>query len=155
MSQRKYPRLWAPIAVGIMGSALAAAVGVSRGWGAASGVEVAVFLVAAFVYLLGGSDSDAGAVLGNRPDERQVLVRLKSQALAMKVMYLGALIGWAVAIALKGLYWPFDLIFSAGGLAYFIGLGLYGAHEDRPIGPIGSTDALQDYPRDPYNSMNG
>lgn len=104
MSRRKYPRLWSPIAVGIMGSALAAAVGVSRGWGAASGVEVAVFLVAAFVYLLGGSDSDAGAVLGNRPDERQVLLRLKSQALAMKVVFLGALIGWAVAIALKGLY---------------------------------------------------
>ena len=35
MSRRKYPRLWSPIAVGIMGSALAAAVGVSRGWGAA------------------------------------------------------------------------------------------------------------------------
>ena len=104
MSRRKYPRLWSPIAVGIMGSALAAAVGVSRGWGAASGVEAAVFLVAAFVYLLGGSDSDPGAVLGNRPDERQVLLRLKSQALAMKVVFLGALIGWAVAIALKGLY---------------------------------------------------
>jgi hypothetical protein len=152
MTRRKHPRVWAPISVGIMGSAIVVAVGVSRGWGAAIGVAVAVFVIAAFFYLVGGSDSDAGAVFGNRADERQALVALKAQALALRVMVLGALVGWAIAIALKGLYWPFDLIFSAGGITFWIGLGIYGVREDSPIG---STDALQDPASDPHNLMNG
>jgi hypothetical protein len=134
-----------------MGTALAVAVAVSRGWSAAIGVEVAVFLIAAYLYLLGGNDSDAGAVIGNRADERQKLVRLKAQSLAMTVMYLAALIAWAVAIALKGLYWPFDLIFSCGGITFLIGLQIYGVRADSPIG---STDALQDRSGDPHNSIS-
>jgi hypothetical protein len=149
MIRRKLLRLRVPISTTVLGSALAVAVGVSRGWSAAFGIEVVVFLIAAYVYMMGHNDSDTGAVLGSRTDERQTIVRLRAQALAMRVMYVAALIAWAVAIALKGLYWPFDLIFSLGGVSFLVGIQIYGVREDS------SFDALPDASREPGGSLTG
>jgi hypothetical protein len=93
-------RLQVPMTMAIVGSAIAVASLVSKGWGAALGVEV--FTVAATLgfYALGRRDSDLGAASGGRSDERQASIQGQAAALSGIAMTIAALVGFIVTTAL-------------------------------------------------------
>lgn len=71
MNQTKQNRLRVPIVMAAVGTAIAVATALGRGLAAAALGEA--FTVAATLgyYYLGGRDSDTGALVGARADERQ------------------------------------------------------------------------------------
>jgi hypothetical protein len=127
MTTIKHPRLRVPGVMAIGGSAIAIASWVSSGWEAALVVEL--FTVAATIgyYVLGGRDSDAGALFGSRPDERQANVGLRAGALAGSVTSIVAVGGFVIATAVGSATWPFALFCGVGAVSFLAGLLLYRA----------------------------
>jgi hypothetical protein len=131
MNGKRHSRLRVPAGIAAMGTVIAGAVGVGRGWSAAITVEIFVFLAAAYIYGLARSDSDVGAVFGRRTDERQRLIEMKARELSMVVMYLASVVCVAIALSLKQNYWQADVIGSVGGISFMLGLMIYSPHRDR------------------------
>ena len=126
MTSIRNRRLRRPAGMLAAGAVLAAATGVGQGWGAAIAVMVVAMAAAVFYYGAGGRDSDCGALVGGRADERQALIRTRAQAQAGTVVYAAAVIGAIVALALRGpghwaSYWPFGLVVVAGTVSYWWG----------------------------------
>jgi hypothetical protein len=119
-------RLRAPAIMTIGGTGLAAAVAVAKGWEYAIPPEVIAVLAAIGYYAWAGRDSDMGAMLGARVDERQSLLRMQAQALAGVAGTTAGVIGYMVAIALKDPVWPFVLILGVQVIAFIAGLAIYG-----------------------------
>jgi uncharacterized membrane protein len=124
----------APTVVAVAGSVLAGAVAIGHFWGDALITEVITLLLGIGYFALTRSDSDVGAIYGRRADERQRQVLLKASRLAFVVMISAAYSCAVIAVALGGTYWQADLIGSLGGVAYLLGMMVYGAHEDDPAG---------------------
>lgn len=122
MTQRLRPRLRAPILTAGVGLALAVAVAVAAGWMAAAPVAVVSLTAAAAYYWLGGTDTDAGAMIACRADERQRTVRLQVRALAGFLMFVGASAGALVAALAKQPAWPYAVIVGIGVLTFVGGL---------------------------------
>jgi len=117
-------RLRAPIAMLASGAVLAVVGGIGQGWGAAVGVMVVAIAAAVFYYGVGGRDSDYGALIGDRADERQALIKTEAEALSGTATYAAAVIGAVVALALRGpghwgSYWPFGLAVVVGTVSYW------------------------------------
>jgi F0F1-type ATP synthase assembly protein I len=55
---------------------------------------------------------------------------MKARELAMVAMYLSAVVCVAIALALKQNYWQADAIGSVGGLAFILGLRIYGPRNE-------------------------
>jgi len=94
------PRLRVPAAMAVLGTAATTAVVVSQGWTTAMYVEIAWIALAVGYYVWGGKDTDVGAVIGSRADERQASLETKVTALQGKVMTAGAVVAlpsWACA----------------------------------------------------------
>ncbi len=107
------------------GSAIAIGSWIGQGLGAGLSVEI-VTLVATFgYYVLGGRDSDLGALFGSRPDERQVSIDLRATAFTAHVLILVAVGGVVVSMAMGALVWPFLLFGVVGGVTYVVGLLIY------------------------------
>jgi hypothetical protein len=119
------PRLRVPAVMIIAGSAIAAAIVVSRGWARAIPLEVVVITIAFGYYAWGGSDTDSGALVGSRPDERQASLQLKVMALQARVMAWVAIIGYVIAIAVRASAWPFELFAVVGAVTGLAGLMIY------------------------------
>ncbi len=116
-------RLRVPIAMLAWGAVLAAAAGIGQGWGAAIAVAVVMIAAAVYYYTAGGRDSDYGALIGDRADERQALIHTRAEALSGTAVYAAAVIGAIVALALRGpghwgSYWPFGLVIVVGTVSY-------------------------------------
>lgn len=122
MTQRLRPRLRAPILTAVVGLALAVAVAVAAGWMAAAPVAVVSLTAAAAYYWLGGTDTDAGAMIARRADERQRTVRLQVRALAGFLMLAGASAGALVAALVNQPAWPYALTVGIGVLTFVGGL---------------------------------
>jgi hypothetical protein len=121
----KHPRLVVPAVMAILGTVIAIASWIGAGWGAGVGVEL-VTIVAAIGYLvLGGRDSDVGALIGSRPDERQASVGLRATALAGFVLTVVALGGLVIASAMGRTVWPFSLFCIVGAVSFVVGLLIY------------------------------
>jgi hypothetical protein len=133
MKSAKLRRLRAPAAMIVGGAGLAAAVVVARGWKSAIGVVLIVVIAAVGYYIVGGRDSDFGAMIGREVDERQKLLRTRAQALAGVAVAFTAVIGYTVAIALRDPVWPFALFAGVDVAAFITGLVIFGAH-----GPLGN-----------------
>jgi len=120
-----HPRLLVPGVMAVGGSTIALATLVSSGWGAALAVEA--FTIAATIgyYVVGGRDSDVGAMLGGRPDERQVGVETKAAAVAGIVTSVVALGGFVVATAVGSAVWPFALFCCVSAASFLAGLVIY------------------------------
>ena len=71
------PRLRAPAQVAVIGLAGAAAIVAGYGWGNAIPFAVLAVALAIGVYVWGGRDTDRGALIGSRPDERQASLQKK------------------------------------------------------------------------------
>jgi hypothetical protein len=118
-------RLRTPIVMLAWGAVLAVAVAIGDGGvGGAIGVAVVCIAAAVYYYGAGGQDSDYGALIGERADERQALIRTRAQALAGTAMAAVALAGAVVELALRGAdhwgsYWPFGLVVAVGAVSYW------------------------------------
>ena len=66
------PRMRTPVSVAVMGTVVAAALAVSQGWAVGIVIEVVFVALAAGYWAWGGKDTDVGAVIGHRADERQI-----------------------------------------------------------------------------------
>ena len=122
------PRLRKPLLRAIAGTGVAAAWAIgSPHWWLAIVIEVSTLGYAVGWYRWGGQDTDEGALLGSRADERQQLVGQQAMALAAKFALIGAYIGVVVAFALKPVEaWPFVGVLAVGGFGYLFGLSQYG-----------------------------
>jgi hypothetical protein len=127
----KNGRLRAPTMMIVVGTGLAAAVVAGRGWGTAIPTEVIVVVSAIGYYVWGGGDSDMGAMIGSRVDERQSLLRMRAQALAAIAVAVTGLVGYTVAVALRDPVWPFALLLGVEVIVFLAGLVIYGARDAR------------------------
>ena len=109
------------------GGGLAAADAVGQGWKQAIGVAVITVIAAIGYYIVGGRDSDYGAMIGSKVDERQNLLRTRAQALGGVAVALAAVIGYMVAIALRDPVWPFALFACVDAAAFVAGLVIFRA----------------------------
>lgn len=119
------PRLRVPAAMAVLGTAATAVVVVSQGWMTALYVEIAWVVLAVGYYVWGGKDSDVGAVLGSRADERQASLEMKVTALQGKVMTAAAAVAFLVAVAVKATIWPFAIFVALAGLSGVAGWAIY------------------------------
>lgn len=120
------PRLRTPVRVATLGTVTAAAIVVGQGWGNAITFEVAMVAMAIGSYVWGGRDSDRGALIGSRADERQASLQMKVNAFQGNVMTLAAPAAFLIAIALKAKpLWPFALFVVVAGLSGLVGWAIY------------------------------
>jgi hypothetical protein len=131
MKSARRGRLAAPAIMIIFGTGLAAAAAAAQGWEAAIPTEAITVIAAIGYYIWGGRDSDMGAMLGSRADERQSLLRMQAQALAGVAGVIAGLAGYMVAVALKDPVWPFVLVLSVQVITFIAGLAIYGARGAR------------------------
>jgi hypothetical protein len=81
-------------------------------------------------YAWAGEDTDEGALLGSRADERQQLVGQQALALAGKIALAAAYVGVLATLAFKRAdLWPFLAMFAVTGFGYLLGLSNYGSGE--------------------------
>jgi hypothetical protein len=125
------PRLRKPLVRAIAGTGVAAAWAIgSPHWWLAIVIEVSTLGYAFGWYVWAGQDTDEGALLGSRADERQKVVGQQAMALAGKFALIGSYIGLVVALALKpGESWQFGTVLIVGGFGYLFGLSQYGQSE--------------------------
>jgi len=129
------PRLRKPVWIALAGAVFAAAWLVRGGplWWVSILAVIAAAARAVSWYLMGGKDTDEGALAGSRADERQQLLSLRSRALAFNFVAVAAFIGLTVAIAVKATWWwPFLVILAVAGFGYLLGLSNYGVAEEDP-----------------------
>lgn len=121
-------RLRVPTVMAIGGCAIALASLIGSGWGAALGVVLVTTAATAGYYVLGGRDTDVGAVFGAQLDERQANIEMRATALAGTAMCLVAVVGFVIATALGQATWPFILFSVVGAAAFVAGLVVYRVH---------------------------
>jgi uncharacterized membrane protein len=126
MTARKHRRLWTPAIAVVAGSVIALSVGISQSWLSALISEVIALAWAVNLYVIGGRDTDIGAVVGSEGDERQEFVKLRAARLCMVVVVFAIVAGCLVAAATKNPIWPFQAGAVLIGIAYFYGLWFYG-----------------------------
>jgi hypothetical protein len=86
-------------------------------------------------YSWAGDDTDEGALLGSRADERQQLVAQQALALAGRIALAAAYLGVVVTVAFKRAdAWPFAAMFVITGFGYLLGLSNYGSGESADDG---------------------
>jgi hypothetical protein len=127
------PRLRKPVGAALAGLLFAAAWLVRGGplWWVSINAVILTAARVAWLYRLGGKDTDEGALAGSRVDERQQLVSLRSRALACNLAAVASFIGLTAAIAVRAAWWwPFLVTLLITGYGYLLGLGSYGAAEE-------------------------
>ncbi len=112
----------------VAGTGIAIATWIGNGWRGALSVEVVTVIATIAYFVLGGRDSDVGALFGSRADERQATINTRATVLTAHVLVLVALGGVLVSIAVGSLVWPFLLFGVVGGVTYVIGLVVYQRH---------------------------
>lgn len=127
------PRLRLPLWTAVAGLAFAAAWLVRGGplWWVSIMAVIGTAVRAFSVYRMGGTDTDEGALVGSRSDERQQLISLRSRALGWNLAMVAAFIGMTIAVAVKGAWWwPFGVTLAVGSFGYLLGLSNYGVAEE-------------------------
>ena len=126
------PRLRKPLLRAIAGLVIAGAWAIGGGaqrW-LAIVIAVSVLCYAVGWYVWAGQDTDEGALLGSRADERQKLVGQKARALAGVVAAAAAYTGLVITLAVKrDDAWPFAVMLLVTGFGYLFGLSSYGSGE--------------------------
>jgi hypothetical protein len=119
------PRLRVPAVMAGLGTAIAVGSLAGSGWSAALAVEAVTVVATIGYYAWGGRESDVGALVGSRPDERQVSVGLRASALAGIIMSYAAVFGFVIETARGRSAWPFALFCVIGAVTFMIGLVIY------------------------------
>jgi MFS family permease len=112
-----------------VGAAIVVAIGgATHGWATLVDiVPIPVILVGAF-YVLGGRDSDTGAVVRHQLDERQAYERLKVQALVGRVLSVAVAVAYIAASAAKSALWPWAILLGLMAISFIGGRLIYGEH---------------------------
>jgi hypothetical protein len=118
-------RLLVPATMAIGGSAIAIATWIGQGFGNALGIEIVTVVATIGYFVLGGRDSDFGAIFGSRPDERQANIDLRATAFTGMALTLLAIGGVIVTTAMGKLVWPFMLFAVVGGVTYVVALLIF------------------------------
>jgi hypothetical protein len=85
----------------------------------------------AVLYRGGGTDTDAGALVGGRADERLKLVSTPSWALAGRTAMIAAFLGLTIAVGVRALeWWQFAIMLVITGFGYLFGLSNNGFADD-------------------------
>jgi hypothetical protein len=121
----KRPRILVPAVMAIGGTAIAVGLWIGNGWRAALGVELLTVVAACGYLVLGGRDTDFGAMIASKPDERQASIGMRAAALSGVTLCIAALGGVVIATAMGRLVWPFLLFSVVGSTAYLMGLVIY------------------------------
>lgn len=125
MMRRVPPRLRAPLSILAGGAVIAAVVPPTHGWKPLLGLGLFTVLCAAGWYLAGGRDSDFGALMGDKADERQAYRRLKVQALVGIVMSVAVGVAYLAALAAKATIWPLGILIFVPGVTFIVGWAIY------------------------------
>ena len=128
MNDLRRRRLRAPLFTAACGLALAIPVAVTAGWAPAAAIAAIDGTAALAYYWLGGRDSDLGALIAARADERQTTVRLWVRAFAAVALMVVATIGAIASAALGRTSWPYAMIVALGAACFLAGLGFYSRH---------------------------
>jgi hypothetical protein len=143
------PRLRAPAGLAVGGTVIAAALLASQGWAAAIPVEVVFVALATGYYVWGGKDTDLGAVIGSRADERQASMQMRVTALQGKVMTAAAIVAFLSAVAIKATIWPFAVFVALAGISGLAGWAIYREHDDGQDDGAGAEHAEPPVPIKP------
>jgi hypothetical protein len=142
MTRSSPRRLWVPAVAGIGGSAISLAVGIGQHtWAATVIGETVTAIAVVFIYLTAKRDSDLGALLGLRADERQELIRLKASRVSAVVAVAGSVVACVIAAAINAAYWPFEALYITSGAAYLVSIRVYGAREEVEKGDSAEDDS--------------
>jgi hypothetical protein len=109
----------------LAGGAAIAAVVPAHGWRPLLGLGLFTVLCAAGWYLAGGRDSDFGALMRDKADERQAYRRLKTQALVGIVTSGAILVTYLAALATKATIWPLGILLFVPGVTFIAGWAMY------------------------------
>jgi uncharacterized membrane protein len=143
MTKRRRIQWWIPLTILVVGSAISLSVGLGQRSGRAIVIgEVVTVVVAVVRMLLSAGTSDLGAVLGNRVDERQALIRLKASRVCAIVGVGGAIVAGVATAAIHETYWPYGVIYLVAGFSYLISLWVYGADREVPEGMTPPRDQI-------------
>ncbi|MGB8195816.1 MAG: hypothetical protein WCF25_02260 [Acidimicrobiales bacterium] len=134
MNKWSNARLLVPSTVVTAGSVIAVAVGIGHTWRGAIVAEAVTLAIATAYYVATGRDSDAGAIYGQRSDERQAAVLMEASRRAFIVMLFAAFVCVVVTVALDVDYWQADVIGSLGALTFLFGLRFLGGPNHRTSG---------------------
>jgi hypothetical protein len=119
------PRLRAPVSMLVGGAVIAAFVVPSHGWKTLLGLGPLTVVMAAGWYLSGGRDSDFGALMRDKADERQAYRRLKTQALVGIVTSVAVGVAYLVALAARATLWPLSILIFVPGVTFVVGWAIY------------------------------
>jgi len=127
------PRWRAPAVMLAGGTVIDVAVGIGHGWhwGAEIILALLTILAAAGYYLLGGRDTDTGAIYSGHMDERQLLIWTQAMALSGWVVSLALLVAFVIALVLGKPTWPFALVLGIGVVTFFGATAVYRRREAR------------------------
>lgn len=143
------PRLGTPMSVALIGTVVAAALAVGQGWTVGIVIEVVFVALAAGYWAWGGKDTDVGAVIGHRADERQASLEMKVTALQGKVMTGAAALAFLVATVVRATVWPFALFVVLAGLSGLAGWVIYRERSDDHDDGMGADHAEPPVPARP------
>jgi len=150
------PRLRIPAQMVVLGAVLAVIFGTVQGlWGAVT-ILVSFLVLAAGYYVWGGKDTDVGAIIGSRADERQASLHIKVTALQGKVMTGAAAVTYLVVVLGKATFWPkvtvwpFVIPLALASLSGLVGWLIY---RERGGGDAGGVDVGQLGPRIPVRRL--
>lgn len=121
----KNRRIRVPTSMVVVGSLIAVASLVGRGWLPGASTEVVTLVAAYGYYVVAGRDTDTGALVGSRADERQAALGQQSAALAGVATSTTALTGFVITTAVGGPAWPFLVLAVVGGAAFLAGQVIY------------------------------
>ena len=145
------PRLRIPAQMVALGAVLAVIFGPFLGWGAAVGGMVVFSVLAAGYYVWGGKDTDMGAIIGSRADERQASLYMKVAALQGKVMTAASALAYLVVVVGRASFWPKVTVWPFAipvGLAGLTGMAGWVIYRERGDGEeADGADADQPGPR--------
>jgi hypothetical protein len=142
MTRRKHARLSLPARAVFCGSLIAFSMGIGWSWWSALVSELLALGYAVSLFVTGARDTDIGAVIGRRADERQKLVTLSAARVAVVVALACMIVACVVAGALKDrtVFWSFDLLTVITTIAYFVGLRIYGVDPQADAGDAARYD---------------
>jgi hypothetical protein len=110
-----------PAVMALGGTAIAIVSLIGRGWGAGLSVEIFTLFATIGYYLVGRRDTDVGAAVGGRVDERQSMILSEAAGLSGIAMTTVALVGFVVTTALGKSSWQFGVIACVGGVVFVLG----------------------------------
>ena len=119
------PRLRAPLSMLAGGVVIAAVILSAHGWGPLVALGLFTVALAAGWYLCGRRDSDFGALLRDKADERQAYRRLKTQALVGIVTSVAVGVAYLAALAAKATLWPLGILIFVPGVTFIVGWAIY------------------------------